>query len=76
MFLLWETYVHTFADEPVQTIEEDYSIESDQEDDTELTSFSLTKISKSTNDFADDMKLGEGGFGPVYKVTMLLSVVI
>nr|GFA83058.1 G-type lectin S-receptor-like serine/threonine-protein kinase At4g27290 [Tanacetum cinerariifolium] len=35
-------------------------------DDTELSYFSLTEISKSTNDFSDDNKLGEGGFGPVY----------
>ncbi|XP_071707309.1 G-type lectin S-receptor-like serine/threonine-protein kinase At4g27290 [Rutidosis leptorrhynchoides] len=53
-------------DEPFQTISEDYCMES-EDDDTELTSFSLTKISKATNDFADDMKLGEGGFGPVYR---------
>ncbi|PWA85112.1 GPCR kinase [Artemisia annua] len=53
-------------EEPVQTIDEEYSME-DQEDDTELTSFSLSKIWKYTNDFANDNKLGEGGFGPVYK---------
>ena len=51
----------------METIKEEYNMES-QEDDTELTSFSLTKISKSTNDFNDENKLGEGGFGPVYKV--------
>ncbi|CAH1438460.1 unnamed protein product [Lactuca virosa] len=51
---------------PVQTIDEEYIMES-QDDDTELTAFSLTKISKSTNDFANDKKLGQGGFGPVYK---------
>nr|GEV62444.1 G-type lectin S-receptor-like serine/threonine-protein kinase At4g27290 [Tanacetum cinerariifolium] len=53
-------------EEPVQTIDEEYSME-DQEDDTELTSFSLSTIRKYTNDFANDNKLGEGGFGPVYK---------
>ncbi|CAI9273449.1 unnamed protein product [Lactuca saligna] len=51
---------------PVQTIDEEYIMES-QDDDTELKSFGLTKIWKSTNDFANDKKLGEGGFGPVYK---------
>ncbi|KAI3817712.1 hypothetical protein L1987_11510 [Smallanthus sonchifolius] len=29
--------------------------------------FSLSKISRATNDFSVDNKLGEGGFGPVYK---------
>ncbi|KAI3721389.1 hypothetical protein L2E82_32399 [Cichorium intybus] len=53
-------------DEPVQIIDEEYTMETG-DDDTELSSFSLTKISKSTNDFANDKKLGEGGFGPVYK---------
>ncbi|CAI9273452.1 unnamed protein product [Lactuca saligna] len=53
-------------DKPVETIEEKYIMES-QDGDTELLSFSLSKISKSTNNFANDTKLGEGGFGPVYK---------
>ncbi|KAL7587777.1 hypothetical protein Lser_V15G37284 [Lactuca serriola] len=51
---------------PVKPIDEEYIMES-QDDDTELTSFSLSVISKSTNDFANDKKLGQGGFGPVYK---------
>lgn len=51
----------------MQTIDEEYSMET-QRDDTKLSSFSLTKILKFTNDFANDNKLGEGGFGPVYKV--------
>lgn len=53
----------------MQTIDEEYIMES-QDDDTELTSFSLTTILKSTNDFANDKKLGQGGFGPVYKVRL------
>ncbi|KAK1421239.1 hypothetical protein QVD17_23424 [Tagetes erecta] len=36
-------------------------------EDTELSSYSLTIIAKSTNNFSPDNKLGEGGFGPVYK---------
>uniref|UniRef100_A0A251T5P9 non-specific serine/threonine protein kinase n=1 Tax=Helianthus annuus TaxID=4232 RepID=A0A251T5P9_HELAN len=35
-------------------------------DDTELSHFSLAEISKSTEDFSKDKKLGQGGFGPVY----------
>ncbi|GJY54466.1 G-type lectin S-receptor-like serine/threonine-protein kinase [Tanacetum coccineum] len=52
-------------DEPVQTIDKEPTMEI-HHDDTELSYFSLTEISKSTNDFSDDNKLGEGGFGPVY----------
>lgn len=58
------------ADEVVQTIDEEYTMES-REGDTKLSSFSLIKISKSTNAFANDKKLGEGGFGQVFKVTKL-----
>ncbi|KAK1421238.1 hypothetical protein QVD17_23423 [Tagetes erecta] len=36
-------------------------------EDSELSSYSLTIIAKSTNNFCIDNKLGEGGFGPVYK---------
>ena len=36
--------------------------------DKELTAFSLSMIAKSTNNFALNNKLGEGGFGLVYKV--------
>ncbi|KAJ0764282.1 putative protein kinase RLK-Pelle-DLSV family [Helianthus annuus] len=33
----------------------------------EVPLFSLSKISRATSDFSVDNKLGEGGFGPVYK---------
>ncbi|XP_076921301.1 G-type lectin S-receptor-like serine/threonine-protein kinase At4g27290 isoform X2 [Bidens hawaiensis] len=33
----------------------------------ELPVFTLSTISRATNKFSDDNKLGEGGFGPVYK---------
>ena len=35
----------------------------------ELPLFDLTTIAKATNNFSSRNKLGEGGFGPVYKVT-------
>lgn len=37
-------------------------------DDLELPFFDLTTILKATNNFSIENKLGEGGFGPVYKV--------
>ncbi|PWA94115.1 GPCR kinase [Artemisia annua] len=55
-------------DEPVRTIDKEYSMEI-HHDDTELTYISLTSIMKSTNDFSNDNKVGEGGFGLVYKMS-------
>lgn len=37
--------------------------------DTDLPYFSLSMIAKSTCNFSITNKLGQGGFGPVYKVT-------
>ena len=38
----------------------------------ELPFFSLIKIAEATNNFNIDNKIGEGGFGPVYKVINLM----
>ncbi|KAK9050689.1 hypothetical protein SSX86_030341 [Deinandra increscens subsp. villosa] len=40
----------------------------------EVPLFSLSKISKATSEFSVDNKLGEGGFGPVYKDSRLKVV--
>lgn len=45
----------------------DQSIEGEKED-LELPFFDLATIAKATNNFSTDNKLGEGGFGVVYKV--------
>ncbi|KAK1421240.1 hypothetical protein QVD17_23427 [Tagetes erecta] len=60
-------YLVKAPEEPEKKIDEEYcSMESQQDDDIELSYFSLAMISKSTMDFSNEMKLGEGGFGPVY----------
>ncbi|CAL5391019.1 unnamed protein product [Camellia sinensis] len=41
-----------------------------QKEDLELPLFDLTIIADSTNNFSINNKLGEGGFGPVYKGTL------
>lgn len=45
----------------------DPEIRSDDED-LELPLFDLSTILKATNNLSVDVKLGEGGYGPVYKV--------
>ena len=41
--------------------------------DAELPVFSYESISAATNNFSTVNKLGQGGFGPVYKVHMIHS---
>lgn len=36
--------------------------------------FSFETLSKATNNFHPDQKLGEGGFGPVFKVKLDLKI--
>ncbi|KAK8612562.1 hypothetical protein V6N13_092674 [Hibiscus sabdariffa] len=54
----------------IKTFEDSLS-EKDIEDSTgngDLPYFDLTTIAAATNDFSSEKKLGQGGFGPVYKV--------
>ncbi|XP_062008420.1 G-type lectin S-receptor-like serine/threonine-protein kinase At4g27290 isoform X1 [Rosa rugosa] len=41
-----------------------------QKEDLELPIFNISSIARATDNFSDDMKLGEGGFGPVYRGTL------
>ncbi|KAK3199338.1 hypothetical protein Dsin_022753 [Dipteronia sinensis] len=43
--------------------------EESKNDDMELLIYDLNTIANATDNFADKNKLGEGGFGPVFKVT-------
>ena len=42
-----------------------------QNEDLELPFYSLATIAIATNKFSSKNKLGEGGFGLVYKVTLI-----
>ncbi|KAI7753576.1 hypothetical protein M8C21_021410 [Ambrosia artemisiifolia] len=55
------------AGKPKETLDEDYEGINRPMGSAEVSLFSLSTISKATNDFSVDNKLGEGGFGPVYK---------
>ena len=48
--------------------EENDQIDSGPMEDMELPLFQFTTIAKATNGFSLNNKIGEGGFGPVYKV--------
>lgn len=41
-----------------------------EQEDLELPFFDFTTIVNATNNFSVENKLGEGGFGPVYKVNL------
>lgn len=43
----------------------------DRREGHDVNIFSFGSIAASTNDFSDENKLGQGGFGPVYKVFKL-----
>ena len=47
---------------------EQYNISERQKEDLELPLLDLATIVKATNNFSNGNKVGEGGFGPVYKV--------
>ena len=50
-----------------------YLAEEGDKEDVELPLFELKTIIQATDNFSRDNKLGEGGFGPVYKVNIYYS---
>ncbi|PNY16102.1 G-type lectin S-receptor-like serine/threonine-protein kinase, partial [Trifolium pratense] len=58
------TYVKDKSD---FSIKEDHQNSGMQVDDGDLPVFNLSTIAKATNNFTISNKIGEGGFGPVYK---------
>lgn len=53
-------------------IKQDYNSGSCTEE-FEIPLFDLSTITKATDNFSVNRKIGEGGFGPVYKVNALVS---
>ena len=45
------------------------------EEDVEFPSFDLNTIVDATNQFSFSNKIGEGGFGPVYKVVYVIITI-
>nr|GEV33116.1 putative S-locus glycoprotein domain-containing protein [Tanacetum cinerariifolium] len=63
----WKNKSHAErAGRPVLIFDKD-NICSREKGDIEVPLFSLSEVSKATNNFSVKNKLGEGGFGPVYK---------
>lgn len=52
------------------------NLESNGRKGSDLMVFSFATIVTATNDFASENKLGEGGFGPVYKVLLSLIFIV
>ncbi|KAI7737793.1 hypothetical protein M8C21_011968, partial [Ambrosia artemisiifolia] len=46
------------------------------DEDLELPLFGLSTVLKATNNFSMDNKLGEGGFGPVYKLISYINLIL
>lgn len=44
-------------------------------EDMELPTFDFTAIANATENFSSNNKLGEGGFGPVYKVNKAIIII-
>ena len=62
-------YILLLLEKLVNNVMIDQNIEG-QREDQELPLFNLATIVAATNNFSSNNKLGEGGFGPVYKVTL------
>ncbi|KAG5255105.1 G-type lectin S-receptor serine/threonine-protein kinase [Salix suchowensis] len=65
-----ELYVRVGASEIVRvenSRKNDHEIDDGQKEDLELPHFDFTALANATNHFSINNKLGEGGYGPVYR---------
>ncbi|KAI3688571.1 hypothetical protein L2E82_46227 [Cichorium intybus] len=71
MFFVWRKRTKSSEpkgdDEQVGSDTDKLYTNESQKDDLELPLFKLSEIAKATHNFAFNNKLGEGGYGPVYK---------
>ena len=63
-----EYFVELTASESFKDV---HNLESNSGKGSDLLIFSFASIVDATNDFSLENKLGQGGFGPVYKVLFL-----
>ncbi|CAN0914739.1 Receptor-like serine/threonine-protein kinase SD1-8 [Linum grandiflorum] len=69
MFVAFRRYQRRKMD---RNVEENYNIANgDEDNNTKLTFFSFRNVLAATDNFSEANKLGEGGFGPVYKGVLL-----
>ena len=69
IFLFTSNYVLILTGRGTKS-SETFSTNESKDEELDLPLFDFETISHATNNFSLSNKLGEGGFGPVYKVTM------
>ncbi|CAN6372755.1 unnamed protein product [Urochloa humidicola] len=65
--ILVRTHKKRLQDKAKQNVKEDKTLVWGPERTPEFTVYDLAQVLKATDDFSEENKLGQGGFGPVYK---------
>lgn len=68
----FDTYIHVIDQSNFSLLNDFMYIQSEFKELEKMTGyFNLGKIKSATQNFASENKIGEGGFGPVYKVKFI-----